>query len=253
MRIAYRIKPEFPSGPGTFTDIRLDGLMDATTVQDRSIYGNHLTITRDNPAGAMPQHPGFNIIRDIKGTEDSVDDTFDQLVRATSDLPTAYPLSMSCWAKMNLFDPWLHEQLCFTISENSSNDQFTGMGYEADVADAFYMRSAGSGERAREVSTGVSGDDGKWHHLLAVHNNSASHVFYENAVLIGELTFDEDMYSAGPLTHLSIGCRVRDAGSTPVIANGYSGDVSDCLLFDRALTVPEIKSIYSLQRHKFSI
>lgn len=226
MRLHYKIRPRFPTGPNTVIDIPLDGPMSSTLTQGRSQNANHATLV-NSPTF---QYPGLQGL----GADES-------RAGATLIATISYPVTIMSWIKISV-----------------ANENFLYIGVEADGLKYCKTKVQAGAAQARaavqepladgdavSIATGFA--DSAWHHFAGVFKNTTSRSLYINGVLQEEDTEDVGTDSLGDYDVYSI-------SGNPVTNTVNKDNITgDAIIELRNLSVVEIKNHYELTRYKYGV
>jgi hypothetical protein len=111
---------------------------------------------------------------------------------------------------------------------------------------AVFKRAHTAGEPSAHWSgclgqPGVPHLDGRWHHVTAVYDVAATHIYFDGV----ELQTDGDCASADPIEYDQPGAfRVgRHGAPTPNPTYDFAGSLDDARVYARALTAAEVKAL----------
>ncbi len=151
----------------------------------------------------------------------------------TESLPTGTdPVTISLWFNTDYCD----------------NTYLFVYGTEADNSQrALICQDSGSvifsGYGADHTGYGVDPQDGEWHHLVGVYDGQAVSLYFDGSILINneeEPNWDTEMSGA------RIGSSLTGWG--PI-----NGGVDDVLVFNRALSFNEVRSLYNADQYSYDI
>ena len=150
---------------------------------------------------------------------------------ATNSAHRVHPFTYMCWGRVPASAAY--EAL---ISRSSASTNRAALLKLDSVAGYLDGQSSESGVAAVTYAIGSTGyDDGAWHHFAFTSGSGSASVWADGA------TDATDATAANPPDDPVVGVEI---GSLQAGAFGWSGDIDDCRIYNRALSADEIKTIY---------
>ncbi len=145
---------------------------------------------------------------------------------------TTYPITISAWAKSSATNSGL-PHTAVALADTASSNRMFAIGFSTTTK--AFIRIGNIAAYFYDGSQDVI--DGKWHHLVGVFNSATDIRLYVDGVLDKSLTTEG--YGIG-FNNVNIG---RIGRVSPF---GYmNGQVDEVRIYNRALSLTEIKSLYS--------
>ena len=157
-----------------------------------------------------------------------------------SSVSTAWPVTMSCWVKL---DSFVNTPIFMSQSDVSVNNQFFGFGHILDSGNDIlriynYNVSYNDARGTTVISTG------QWYHVTAVFESDTSKKLYLNGVLEATLTTNT-AFPTG-LDTMSISSFQRTS------PGGYlDGNIACAMVYNKALSTDEILQNYNALKNRF--
>ncbi|MFH1802713.1 MAG: LamG domain-containing protein, partial [archaeon] len=228
--------PAGVSNSDLFLWARLDTNLTATTTPDESEYGHLLTLM-GNPRP-----------KETSGCVDCWNESFDfdgNYIYAGSIFPPTGPYTKAAWVKLETDSSGGHNIVSSTYNVNA------GHYFWVDSADS--KLSAGHGG-ITDVQESVSFPLDEWRFVAVVFDpegdpdsNEGSLTLYNNGVNVGSVGGISIGLGGSPLlSEISIGALGNGASHT------WNGTIDEVLLFSRALSQNEIRSLYNSMASEYS-
>ena len=157
-----------------------------------------------------------------------------------SSVSTAWPVTMSCWVKL---DNFVNQPTFMAQSDVSVNNQFFGFGHISDSGNEIlriynYRTSYYDARGTTVISTG------QWYHVTAVFESDTSKKLYLNGVLEATLTTNT-AFPTG-IDTMSISSFQRTS------PGGYlDGNIACAMVHNKALSTDEIIQNYNALKNRF--
>jgi hypothetical protein len=160
-------------------------------------------------------------------------DGIDQFVEITSGTPDDLAfadgsMSLSTWFRVGAFDKsWQ----ALVAKGEGSNWRFARRGGENGLAIA-----AGSGDTPSATGAGADVNDGEWHHLVGVANQTFGTMIYIDGELASSNTGQESVLTAN-------GSPMMIGDNPGAVGRSWNGDIDDVALWSRALSASEVSAL----------
>lgn len=167
-------------------------------------------------------------------------------------------ITVSLWERQDTAGRTDHRADCYMLGLNRWNAwkfqmQPTRPFFTAHTDSSIYDHDA-----ALDISIGATTGAGPWHHLAVTYDGDSTEVFYVDGVSVKTWTnLRGAMKVFTPTVDLSIGTDLPNSAYTPtddgtgryyVAWGGYwTGDMDDIMIYNTALTGPQITQIYNQQ------
>lgn len=195
------------------------------TVYDLSGNGNHGTLEGNTSWKAGK----YGSCLDFDGDGDYV--SFSEAILLGT------PITISVWVNVTSVPLWTTRSL-FSISDTDSSNYYIQVAVSRSGGDEIYFKA-----EFRDTSSGVATSSatstGAWYHVVGVFPNAISRSIYVD----GAVTVDNTVrYGVGSNQDSSaIGGRLDSGG----LVGSLDGQIDDVMIFDRALSAAEIRSLYA--------
>ena len=213
-----------------FSDANLQGYWKLGDVNDSSPNAYHLT---NNGVATFEAGKYDNAVKLVAASSQYLS----RAQASIANLRIAGSQSWVCWVNQTTISSY---QKAMSMS-NGDGSISTGILTSADSGNVVYFDMPGLTTNTQVNSGAIGLTTGAWYHLAGVYNSETTTLkIYVNAVEGGSVTASgskTDITSGG----FAIGAR-GDAGAF------LNGLVDDAAIFNRALTVAEIESLYASPR-----
>ena len=160
-----------------------------------------------------------------------------------SSVSTAWPVTMSCWVKL---DSFVNQPTFMAQSDVSASNQFFGFAHILDSGNDIlriynYNASYNDARGTTVISTG------QWYHVTAVFESDTSKKLYLNGVLEATLTTNTAFPTGIDTMSLS---SFQRGGS--LSSGGYlDGNIACAMVHNKALSTDEILQNYNALKNRF--
>jgi hypothetical protein len=96
-------------------------------------------------------------------------------------------------------------------------------------------------KEAKTVDTGITYNDGNWHHIVATHGDSGSKLWIDNKLCIDET--DTDSWDSVDIDYVLIGSARRLAVNYEFFYT-YTGSMSDLIIIDKQVDAEFVRKLY---------
>jgi hypothetical protein len=167
-------------------------------------------------------------------------------------------ITVSLWERQDTAGRTDHRADDYMMALNRWN----GWKFQMQPTRPFFTQNTDSSiyneDAALDINIGTTTGAGPWHHLVATYDGDSTEVFYVDGVLVKTWTnLRGAMKVFTPTVDLSIGTDLPNSAYTPtddgtgryyVAWGGYwTGDLDDIMIYNVALTAPQITQIYNQQ------
>jgi len=167
-------------------------------------------------------------------------------------------MTISLWERQDTAGRTDHRADCYMLGLNRWNGwkfqmQPTKPFFTVHTDTSIYDRDA-----AVDISIGTTTGAGPWHHLVATYDGDSTEVFYVDGVAVKTWTNLRGAIKVfNPTVDISIGTDLPNSAYTAtddgtgryfIAWGGYwTGDMDDILIYNVALTGPQVTQIYNQQ------
>jgi len=167
-------------------------------------------------------------------------------------------ITVSLWERQDTAGRTDHRADCYMVALNRWN----GYKFQMQPTRPFFTANTDSADydhdAALDINIGTTTGAGPWHHLVATYDGDSTEVFYVDGVSVKTWTnLRGAMKVFTPTVDLSIGTDLPNSAYTAtddgtgryfVAWGGYwTGDLDDIMIYNVALTGPQITQIYNQQ------
>lgn len=207
----------------------LSGFMSGVLVQDHS-QGNNTGTAAGDTGLPLPLYPGYRFTA-----------ASEHKIGAVDTLVSAFPVSVNCWFKTSNGD----QIMAAGMGNTGAANRYVHIGKEADETGAYVIRVSGTAGASIVVATGTALNDGLWHMVTGVSENTTVHNIYVDSVLINTLA---NLKTWSAVANWSIGSRVSSTES-----NWWEGSIAEVKILAKALSAEEVQSIYNVTRFRYGV
>lgn len=185
-------------------------------------------LTRRNP-GTLTNGPTWQGARGRPGGWGSLNlNGSTQYVETTAAvLPTAYPMSMSCWFRTT--NATAANRDSFFLGSTTTADQYCGFQIGADHKAVYTLH----GSLSCWVTGGVALNDGAWHHLMGTSTDATTHSLYVDGKLVSATVLGDGSSGTFPALNVASMGRLNYGG---LGIQYFPGDVDDIRVYTRGLS-----------------